>query len=76
MSKWVLLLVILMGLFLVACNVGQPQILLETTNIDLGDVVNGEVLFEKWRCRIQEKGNWRLTFCRRMDRRCLVVTMI
>lgn len=42
--KWTLLPVVLAGLFLVACNAGQPQITLETTNIDLGDVVNGEII--------------------------------
>ena len=32
------------GLFLAACNSGQPRITLEATNLDLGSVVNGEIV--------------------------------
>lgn len=44
MRKRMFLLVFLAGVFLAACNTGQPQIALETTNIDLGDMVNGEIV--------------------------------
>lgn len=44
MWKWTFLLAILAGLFLAACDAGQPQITIETIKIDLGDVVNGEVI--------------------------------
>ena len=44
MEKRILITFILAGLFLAACAGGQPQINLETTNFDFGNVVNGEVL--------------------------------
>ncbi len=44
MRKWAFLLVILAGSLLVACDAGQPRIALATTSIDLGDVVNGEII--------------------------------
>lgn len=44
MGKLALLLFLFAGLLLVACNAGQPQISLETTSLDLGDVVNGEII--------------------------------
>ena len=44
MKKGILITFILAGLFLAACAGGQPQINLETTNFDFGNVVNGEVL--------------------------------
>ncbi len=42
--KELLITFILSGLLLAACTSGQPQINLETTNFDFGDVVNGEIL--------------------------------
>ena len=44
MIKGILLTFVLAGLFLVACAGGQPQITLETTHFDFGDVVNGEII--------------------------------
>jgi hypothetical protein len=44
MKKGLLITFILVCLFLAACAYGQPQINLETTNFDFGDVINGEVL--------------------------------
>ena len=44
MNKGILITFILAGILLTACAGGQPQINLETTNFDFGDVVNGDVL--------------------------------
>lgn len=47
MHRAVWFLLILIGLALTACNTGRPQIALETTGIDLGDVVNGEIVMRE-----------------------------
>ena len=39
-----LLVVFLVGLFLVACNSGEPSISIDTLSLDLGEVVNGEII--------------------------------
>lgn len=44
MLKGLLITIILAGVSLVACTSGQPQINIETTHFDFGDVVNGEIL--------------------------------
>ncbi len=44
MPKVVMLLFLLAGSFLAACNAGQPRLTVETTKINLGDVVNGEII--------------------------------
>ena len=44
MIKGIFLTIVLAGLFLAACTSGQPEINLETTYFDFGDVVNGEIL--------------------------------
>ena len=44
MNKGILITFILVGMILTACAGGEPQINLETTNFDFGDVVNGDVL--------------------------------
>ncbi|MBK5108184.1 MAG: DUF1573 domain-containing protein [Anaerolineales bacterium] len=44
MNKGILITFILAGMILTACAGGEPQINLETTNFDFGDVVNGDVL--------------------------------
>ena len=44
MIKGILITFVLAGLFLVACASGQPEINLETTLFDFGDVVNGEII--------------------------------
>jgi hypothetical protein len=35
------------GFLLVACNSGQPSINVEATNLDLGDVVNGDIVIRE-----------------------------
>lgn len=59
MRKWVCLLVILAGSLLVACDTGQPRIALATTSIDLGDVVNGEIIVRE--VTVQNTGEKELT---------------
>lgn len=44
MSKVAALLVLWAGLFLAACGSGQPRLAVETARVDLGDVVNGEIV--------------------------------
>jgi hypothetical protein len=45
MQKRVIVLLLLAGLLvLVACAGGRPQLVLETSSLDLGDVVNGEII--------------------------------
>jgi hypothetical protein len=44
MTKGLIITFILAGLLLAACASGQPQINLETTHFDFGDVVNGDIL--------------------------------
>lgn len=44
MSKVFLFVVILLGFLLVACSSGQPSISVDETSLDLGDVVNGEIV--------------------------------
>jgi hypothetical protein len=44
MTKGLIITFILAGLLLTACASSQPQIKLETTHFDFGDVVNGEIL--------------------------------
>jgi len=44
MQKLFVITLLLTTLFLAACNASQPQIGLEVTNLDLGDVVNGDIV--------------------------------
>jgi hypothetical protein len=44
MKKGTLVIFVLVGLLLASCAGGQPQINVETTHFDFGDVVNGEIL--------------------------------
>ena len=44
MQKAIIITLLLTTLLLAACNAGQPQIELEVTNLDLGDVVNGDIV--------------------------------
>jgi hypothetical protein len=44
MRKLILLSLLLTGLLLTACNSRQPSIILETTKLDLGHVINGEII--------------------------------
>jgi predicted small secreted protein len=44
MQKVILFILLTTILLLAACNTGQPQIGLDVTNLDLGDVVNGEIM--------------------------------
>lgn len=44
MVKGLIITFILAALLLSACTSGQPQIKVETTQFDFGDVINGEVL--------------------------------
>ena len=44
MIKGILITVVLAGLLLAACAQDQPEINLETTHFDFGDVVNGEII--------------------------------
>ena len=44
MIKGILVTFVLAGLLLAACASGQPEINLETTYFDFGDVINGEIL--------------------------------
>jgi hypothetical protein len=55
MRKIALLLVAMLGLLLVACGAGQPQITLEKAGVDLGDVVNGVVVTRE--VAVQNTGN-------------------
>ena len=44
MKKRFISMLLLTAILLVACNSGNPQIGLEVTFLDLGDVVNGEIV--------------------------------
>lgn len=44
MSKVIFFAVIFLGFLLAACSAGQPNISVEETSLDLGDVVNGEIV--------------------------------
>jgi hypothetical protein len=44
MRKLIVLFLLFTGLIVVACSSNKPQISLEVTEIDLGDVINGEVI--------------------------------
>jgi P pilus assembly chaperone PapD len=55
MRKVVLFVLMLTGLVLAACSAGEAQIALETTRIDLGDVVNGEIVTRD--VAVQNMGN-------------------
>jgi hypothetical protein len=44
MRRFVVFALLAAGLFLVACNSGKPSITLEATNLDLGIVVNGDLV--------------------------------
>lgn len=44
MSKVIFFAAILLGFLLAACSSGQPSISVEETSLDLGDVVNGEII--------------------------------
>jgi len=51
MKKVIIIALLSAALLLAACNTGQPQIRLEVTNLDLGDVVNGEIVNREVRVR-------------------------
>lgn len=44
MSKVIFFVAIMLGFLLAACSSGQPNISVEETSLDLGDVVNGEIV--------------------------------
>ncbi len=44
MKRLTIIVLVFAGFLLAACNGDQPQISLESTNLDLGDVVNGEII--------------------------------
>jgi hypothetical protein len=44
MRRLVLFAPLVVGFLLVACSSGQPSIAIEATNLDLGNVVNGEIV--------------------------------
>jgi hypothetical protein len=44
MSKVLFFAVIMLGFLLAACSSGQPSISVEATSLDLGDIVNGDVV--------------------------------
>ena len=44
MRRFVFFAILVVGFLLVACNSGQPSISVEATSLDLGDVVNGEII--------------------------------
>ena len=44
MSKVLLFVVLFLGFLLAACSFGKPSISVEATSLDLGDVVNGDVV--------------------------------
>ena len=44
MRKLAFIFLILTGLFLAACTAGQPKISVEAAELDLGSVVNGEII--------------------------------
>ena len=44
MRKFVFFAILLVGFLLVACNSGQPSITAEATSLDLGNVVNGDIV--------------------------------
>ena len=44
MRRLVLLAILVVGFLLVACDSGQPTIAVEANSLDLGNVVNGEIV--------------------------------
>jgi len=44
MRGFVFFAILLVGFLLVACSSGQPSITVEATSLDLGDVINGEII--------------------------------
>jgi len=60
MRKWILVIAVglLMGVLLSACS-GQPQIVVSETAIQLGDVVNGEIIERD--LRVENAGEAALT---------------
>jgi hypothetical protein len=44
MRKFVFLAILVVGFLLAACSSGQPSIAVEATSLDLGNVVNGEIV--------------------------------
>ena len=44
MRRLVFLTILAVGLLLVACSSGQPSITVEATSLDLGNVINGEIV--------------------------------
>ncbi|HET6446208.1 MAG TPA: DUF1573 domain-containing protein, partial [candidate division Zixibacteria bacterium] len=44
MRRFFYFAVMVVGFFLVACSSGKPSIIVETTNLDLGNVINGEIV--------------------------------
>lgn len=44
MRSFVFFAVLVVGFLLVACNSGQPSIAVEPTSLDLGNVVNGDIV--------------------------------
>lgn len=47
--------VLLLSLVLVSCNSQEPKIVLETSNFDMGDVVNGEIV--RWEVVVRNDGD-------------------
>jgi hypothetical protein len=44
MRKLTFIFLVFTGLFLAACTAGQPKVSVEATQLDLGNVVNGEIV--------------------------------
>ncbi len=44
MRRLVFLAILVVGFLLVACSSGQPSVAVEATSLDLGNVVNGEIV--------------------------------
>lgn len=44
MGRFVFFTIFVVGFLLVACNSGQPSIAVEATSLDLGNVVNGDIV--------------------------------
>ena len=55
MLKGILITFVLVGLLLAACASDQPEINLETTHFDFGDVVNGKIISRD--IVVRNKGN-------------------
>ena len=44
MRRFLFFAILVVGFLLVACNSGQPSIAVEATSLDLGNVVNGDIV--------------------------------